>query len=374
MTGTENRFGYNYLAVPDVVEEMRHARAARLGGGLFFQNNLDFACAFKADDPRRNVVLRNWPDRAVPADPEKWLRDAQRLGEGGLIVQTCNEVGLTNANIAFHEWLLERIKRDNIKTNFGILAQSVGTPDPDHDWPRAEKILKLADDLRDRVKLILHEYYGAVVTSGFHGGNPTLIQEETWPKNTEGITMWHCGRYKFLKKYLKSKGRPLLPIIIGEFNADFTSDIGLWLSRLKSTKGQYDIVDGWRDLVDQWRSWWPMWDAATALMKQAAYADQYIYTDEEIETILMYCRWNDGSWGTYQTNPEVDKQMEAYRSPARIPPTTPPDEPPDEPDPTDPPPVLGGKLVFNLEVTVPLDNPTSVSAKISNVKVEKDSK
>lgn len=322
----KNRFGYDYLAVPDVAEEMRHARAARLGGGLFFQTQVDFARDFKMALPNANVVIRNWPDGTLPASVDDWLAKNRHLSEGGLIVQTVNEIGLTPANIEFHTQLLERIKRDKIDMELGILAMSVGTPDPDKDWPRAEKMLRLADELRDKVHIILHEYYGGVVTSGFHGGDPTLIQPETWPDDTSDITMFHVGRYRFLKKHCQSKEIPLPRIIIGEFNADFTGDIGVWLTKLRSTKGKYDIVDGWRDLTDQWRIWWPEWDGATALMKQAEYADKHIYTDPEVETILMYARWNDGRWGTYQVNPEIDKQMEVYSS--EIPPATLPEETP----------------------------------------------
>lgn len=325
---TRNRLGPNYLGVPDVAEEMRHARAAQFGGGLFFQNQIDFARDFKAALPAANAVLRNWPDRTVPKSVDDWLTKNRHLSEGGLIVQTVNEVGFTSANLAFHEALLQRIKRDKIDIRVGILAQSVGTPGAD-EWPRAEKILRLVADLRDKVHLILHEYYGGVITSGFHGGDPTMIQPESWPTDTRDITLWHVGRYRFLKKYCRAIGIPLPRIIIGEFGADFTGDIGKWLATLKSTKGQYDIVDGWRDLVDQWRLWWPEWDGATAYMKQLAYADQYIYLDEEVESILFFCRWNDGSWGTYQTNPEMDKQMEAYRSlpPLHSLPETPPPAP-----------------------------------------------
>lgn len=322
------RLGYNYLNVPDVAEEMRHARAARLGGGVFFQTQQDFARAFKADDPSRNVVIRNWPDGTVPSSVDDWLTKNRPLSEGGLIVQTVNEVGFTSANLTFHEALLERIKRDKIDIRVGILAQSVGTPGAD-EWSRAEKILRLADELRDKVHIVLHEYYGGVITSGFHGGNPTLIQPETWPENTRDITLWHVGRYRFMKKFCASKGIPLPRMIIGEFGADFTGDIGLWLASLRSTKGQYDIVDGWRDLVDQWRIWWPQWDGATAYMKQVAYADKHIYIDPEIETIMLFSRWNDGSWGTYQTNPELDKLIENYQP---VPPPPPPD-----PDPVPPP-------------------------------------
>lgn len=326
---TRNRLGPNYLGVPDVAEEMRHARAAQFGGGLFFQNQIDFARDFKTALPGANVVIRNWPDRTLPKSVDDWLAKNRHLSEGGLIVQTVNELGFTAENIDFHTQLLEKLKRDKINMLVGILAMSVGNPGPD-DWPRAEKLLRLAADMRDKVHLILHEYYGGVITSGFHGGNPTMIQPETWPTDTSNITLWHVGRYRFLKKTCKLLGIPLPRIIIGEFGADFTGDIGKWLTTLKSTKGQYDIVDGWRDLVDQWRMWWPEWDGATAYMKQFAYADQYIYLDEEVESILFFTRWNDGSWGTYQTNPEMDKQMEAYRSQARLDtlPETPPEMPP----------------------------------------------
>ena len=311
MMNRNKRRGYNYLDVPDVKTEMEHANKANLGGGLFFQNDIEFARNFKAARPARNVVLRNFPDRTLPHSVDDWLKINQPLAEGGLIVQTVNEIGFGPGVIAFHEALLERLKRDRIKMNLGILGLSVGVPGAD-EWYRAERLLKLAADLRDQVHLILHEYYGGVITSGFIGGNPgQFIQPESWPKNTSDITMWHVGRYRFLKKFCRSKGIPLPRIIIGEFGADYVGDIGTWLKTLPSDGGQYDSVDGWRDLVTQWRRWWNKWDGATAYMKQWDYAEDYIYTDEEVELILAYARWNDGSWKTYQTNPEMDQQMEA---------------------------------------------------------------
>lgn len=335
------RFGYNYLRVPDVAAEMQHADKANLGGGLFFQNDITFARDFKAARPSRHVVLRNYPDKMLPHSVDDWLKANQPLAEGGLIVQTVNEIGFGQDVIDFHVALLERIKRDRIKMNVGILGLSVGTPGPD-EWYRAEKLIRLAADLRDQVHFILHEYWGAVVTSGFIGGNPDqFIIPPMWPLDTSKITMWHVGRYRFLKQECQRKGLPLPRLIIGEFGADFVGDIGDWLKTLPSDGGKYDSVDGWRDLTTQWRRWWPLWDGATAYMKQASYADKYIYTDEEVELIAFYARWNDGGWKTFQLNPEMDQQMEDYgqaelNQPPAPPPViivSPPEEPPAEENP-----------------------------------------
>lgn len=327
MMNRNKRRGYNYLDVPDVKTEMEHANKANLGGGLFFQNDIEFARSFKAARPERNVVLRNFPDRTLPSSVDDWLKANQPLAEGGLIVQTVNEIGFGPGVIAFHEALLERLKRDRIRMNVGIIGASVGVPGAD-EWYRAERLLKLAADLRDQVHLILHEYYGGVITSGFIGGNPgQFIQPESWPKDTSEITMWHVGRYRFCKRFCRSKGIPLPRIIIGEFGADYVGDIGTWLRSLPSDGGQYDSVDGWRDLVTQWRRWWNKWDGATAYLKQWDYAEDYIYTDEEVELILAYARWHDGNWKTYQINPEMDKQMEDNGH-LEAPPQPPADEPP----------------------------------------------
>lgn len=321
------RRGYNYLNVPDVKTEMEHANKANLGGGLFFKDHIEFARNFKAARPGRNVVLRNFPDRELPKSVDDWLKANQPLAEGGLIVQTVNEIGFGQGCITFHEALLERIKRDKIKMNVGILGLSVGLPGAD-EWFKAERLLKLAADLRDQVHLILHEYYGAVITSGFIGGNPgQFIQPENWPTDTSDITMWHVGRYRFLKKFCRSKRIPLPRMIIGEFGADYVGDIGEWLRMLPSDGGQYDSVDGWRDLITQWRRWWPKLDGATAYLKQWDYGEDYVYTDEEVELILAYARWHDGNWKTYQTNPEMDEQMEANGQ-LETPQPPPVDEPP----------------------------------------------
>jgi len=317
---------------------MEHARKANLGGGLFFQNHGGFARDFKAANPARQVVLRNYPDKQLPASVDDWLKVNQPLAEGGLIVQTVNEIGFTPGVIAFHEALLERLKRDRIRMNVGLLGLSVGMPGAD-EWFKAERLIRLAADLRDQVHFILHEYYGACITTGFIGGNPLqFIQPESWPKNNTHITMWHVGRYRFLKKFCTSKGLPLPRMIIGEFGADYVGDIGTWLKSLPSDGGQYDSVDGWRDLVTQWRRWWHNWDGATAYMKQLRFADEHIYTDAEVELIALYTRWNDGSWGTYQTNPEMDQQMEEYSPSMSTQPSLPPvQEPPIVVNPPPPP-------------------------------------
>lgn len=157
------RFGYNYLKVPDVKTEMEHANKANLGGGLFFQNDIEFARDFKAARPGRQVVLRNYPDKTLPASVDDWLKVNLPLAEGGLIVQTVNEIGFGPDVIAFHEALLERIKRDRIRMNIGVLGLSVGLPGAD-EWYRAERLIRLAADLRDQVHFILHEYWGGVIT------------------------------------------------------------------------------------------------------------------------------------------------------------------------------------------------------------------
>lgn len=331
------RFGYNYLKVPDVKTEMEHANKANLGGGLFFQNDIEFARGFKAARPARQVVLRNYPDKTLPASVDDWLKANQPLAEGGLIVQTVNEIGFGPDVIAFHEALLERMKRDRIRMNVGILGLSVGVPGAD-EWYRAEWLIRLAADLRDQVHFILHEYWGGVITSGFIGGNPgQFIDPFSWPTDTTDLTMWHVGRYRFLKQECKKKGLPLPRIIIGEFGADYVGDIGPWLKTLPSDGGQYDSVDGWRDLISQWRRWWPKLDGASAYMMQMQYGEDHVYTDEEVELIALYARWNDGNWGTYQTNPELDQQMED-RGQAELnnPPAPPVNEPPVI---IDPPPV-----------------------------------
>ena len=106
------RIGYNYLAVPDTAAEIAHAQRAQLGGGLFFQNQIDFARQFKQALPNANVVIRNWPDRSLPQGVDDWLAKNRALSEGGLIVQTVNEIGFGQDVIDFHTALLERIKRD----------------------------------------------------------------------------------------------------------------------------------------------------------------------------------------------------------------------------------------------------------------------
>lgn len=317
------RIGENVLTVDNTLRP--HMEKMNPGGMVYFQNDINEALWAKARFPKSNIVIRYWPDaetyRKWP-DVTQWVAARSNLIGTGIILQTMNEGGFNPEIIAWHERLLTYLINSGIDLRVGLLGLNVGTPKPE-EWPMADNMFRLMAKLRGRAFLILHEYFGSVVTSGFIGGNPNnagvapgqpggtnLIPFNAWPNNPQAMTMWHVGRYKFLEHHLNLVGIPVPQIIIGEFGADYLSDIDGWLRSLHSTQGQYDVVDGWRDLWNDWRGWWNI-DPADAYMRQIAYADQKIY-DENIVAIILYGRGATPDWRQYRTDPDMDTRLESY--------------------------------------------------------------
>ena len=104
------------------------------------------------------------------------------------------------------------------------------------EWSQGKELLQLASQYKEWCLVALHEYAGGIITSGFIGGNPNgtatdngnmvkrdglvdYTKVENWPTPAQAkdMTMWHCGRFKFLNMYCKSEGIPLLRIAITEF-------------------------------------------------------------------------------------------------------------------------------------------------------------
>lgn len=339
------RFGYNVLG--DAPGIRSHLTKINPGAMLYFQHEIGEALWCKARFPNCNVVVRFWPDsdtHKLYPQPEHWVYAHRDLIGTGIIVQTTNEPGFSDEVISWHERLLTYLINSKTDLRVGILGLSVGTPRPE-ELSRANNLFRLAAMARDRVYLVLHEYYGGVVTSGFIGGHPdnagvapgqpggtNLIPFAAWPSNPQSLTMWHVGRYKFLQRHLRSVGIPMPPVLIGEFGADYLGDIDGFLRGLHSTAGQYDIVDGWRDLQNDWRNWYGI-DPGDVYMRMAAYADYKIY-DEDVVGILFFAWGNDGNWKQYQTNPDITPWVEAYAAktqPAPVPTPEPEPEPTPEP-------------------------------------------
>lgn len=358
------RFGYNVLSKDSTLRP--HMEAINPGGMIYFQDEIDEAKWALARFPNAKIMIRFWPDSETYKkwpDVAQWVATHSDLIGTGLIVQTMNEGGFNPEIIAWHERLFAYLIKFNIDLRVGILGLNVGTPKPE-EWGMADNMFRLMAKLRGKAYLVLHEYFGAVVTSGIIGGDPNnagvqhgqpggsnLIPIENWPDNPQALTLWHVGRYFFLKRHLASVGIAMPQIIIGEFGADYLGDIDAFLRSLHSTQGQYDIVDGWRDLWNDWRTWYNL-EPGEIYMLMAAYADQMIYGDDVV-AILFFARGTNGGWKTYRTDPDLDEHLEGYAGVITLPP--PPAPPPPVVTPPAPTPI-DRSLALKALIQQTLDN------------------
>ena len=350
------KLGYHFLSVPDKDAVIKHLDKLGGGGGhLFYQHELEFARAVSLRYPNARIVLRDYPDTFEDINRnyisvDAWIDKHEPMVAGSnLIMQTMNEPGFTPPVHSWHERLLTRLNERGSAMRTGLYALSAGTPAPEN-WFMGEKVLRLAESRRGKVWINLHEYCAGVITSGFHGGYPdnagvapgksggvNLIPFMSWPMDTSKITLFHVGRYRFMKQFCKSKGIACPPINITEFGLDFLGDVAPWLAMLQSDDYPRPASGGWRTMFSQWRKWYGITDAAAILMTMGGYAAEKIYIDPEIESIDWYAFGTDGGWLNYRTDPELNDDMELYAARYLPPPGTP--DPKPEPPPA-PPPVI----------------------------------
>ncbi len=343
-----SRFGHHFLSVPDKAATAAHLVNIQAAGALFYQTEQDFARQIKQALPNCHVIIRSYPDKDnVHNFPnvDDWINRNQSLGDGGLIVQTTNEIAWSQENIDWHVRLLTRIKERHLGLRVGMFALATGNPIDVDAWYMGEKLFRLVATMRDQAFMLMHSYFGGVVTSGIIGSDPQdtryhpdYVPMANWPTDTSKLTLFHVGRERFLLNYLKSKGIPAPRIILTEFGADYLGDIGKWLASLTSDSaraGYPDTVDGWRELETQWGKWYPGMSAPDVYMKMWAYADQHMIAPE-VEAILPYGYGYDPNWTKYRTDPEMMKPLETYAQAHTIAPVPVPTPPPTNPP---PPPV-----------------------------------
>lgn len=333
------KISYNCLSIPDKGQMLVHLLKAQPKAILFYQNEIDFARIVKKSLPECEVIIRMWPDATIHKDytPKQWLDRNAPLAAGGLMLYTTNEPGFTKALIEWHIDLAHLAIDRGIK--LCMLNLGVGQPGPD-EWHLAQPLLELIASHPNLFALGLHEYAGGVFASGVVGSTPVdtkfhadfTIRDNWKAEHVIGQTMWHMGRWHFLKAFLKKVGIPMLRIIVTEWGFDYTGDIGAWLNSLPPTQ-EYTSNNGWKSLVDDWKRWWPDWDAQTAMSKQLALAEQWMY--EDVEAMLLFCYGTDGNWDTYRVDNFIESFVE-QANPVVLPPEPPkPPEVPSTPIPID---------------------------------------
>lgn len=336
-------------------------------------DNLDLAEQLKIASPTTNVIFRAWPDDGLHAriSAEDWARESKaRIGSADVWVYAGNEPGWTsyamrqtaktmrvqshklqaarasiqntdNLKARFAHWLLGvylwfinfiglRFEAAAVKSSvrwatevipacrrYGlkvvVLNLSGGTPSPDA-WkePAAQDLLRLLDTNRDMAVIGLHEYACAVITSGFIGGYPQYILPDSWPKDVSDLTMWHCGRYRFLIRACESLGIKPPRIVITEFGFDDMSDIKGYTDMLPRTP-PYTSIRGWRSLVEAWKQLYSStgWTALDTLFNSYKYAATVIYSHQAVEGVLIFSRGASSSiWTQFDCEEdEVDNRL-----------------------------------------------------------------
>lgn len=347
-----SRIGYNIHAqrVTERDKLMKHLAAIQ-PTAVLIMDGVQLAREIKAMLPGTTVISRIYPDDDIQnrTTPKQWLDQRGPQAEGGIVQYTSNEAGFSPNLISWHIELLQLAAKT--RTPLIIGNMSVGTPAPE-DWAAGKRLLELLDQHRDLFILGLHEYACGVITSGFLGGYPdnagvppnqglkgrNLIPSANWPSPAEAatMTMFHCGRFKFVVQYCASVGLRPPRIILTEHGFDDVSDIKGWSSRLQMTP-PHTSIRGWKSVQNQWKAWYGAqgWTPERALFEQIAYADQTIYKNSPVEAQLIFC-WGHTSdmWDQFDVEKANDFQtlLEGY---AKLQ-STPPPSYPKLPEPTDP--------------------------------------
>lgn len=346
---------------------------------VLVMDGLALAQKIKAMIPDATVISRIYPDEDIQnrKSPEDWIKERAPHADGGIVQYTSNEAGFSPNLINWHIRLMKLAAKQRVPLLIGNM--SVGTPAPE-EWANGRELLEILDEHRDLFILGMHEYACGVITSGFIGGYPdnagvapvpdnkgkgrNLIPSANWPGRSEAasMTMFHCGRFKFLVNYCKSIGLKPPRIILTEHGFDDVSDIKPWTNTLQMTP-PYTSIRGWKSVQNQWRKWYePLgWTPQRAMFEQLTYADRTIYQGSPVEAQLLYC-WAGNpktQWDQFDLSgaDELQDLLEAYakQTPVEQPPPVtvpPPPAPQPVPVPTPAPlPPVGLPSQMELDFT-----------------------
>lgn len=331
MSGSKISYNVHAQQVKDPARLKNHLMKLQPSAVLVL-DGLGLAQEIKAALPNTLVIHRNYgitngdEDLHKRLSPQAWLDLRGKEADGGVGLYLENEPGFSKEMLDWTALVMQLCIPRGIKLAVGNWA--VGTPDPDHDWPLAKQVLQLASDHRDLFVIGLHEYAAGVFTSGITGGAPdgtiesgaivhqNYIPRDAWPQSVDGLTLFHCGRFRFLVAYCQKMGLKPPRIILTEHGLDDVSDIEWWLRRLKVNQG-YLNVRGWKTLQSQLGDWYRAlgWSAQRAYFEMVKWADQTIYKDTMVEGQLLYC-WAHSSqdWEQFDLAEadEFQSLLEAY--------------------------------------------------------------
>jgi hypothetical protein len=288
----------------------------------------DFATAqeLKAISPSTLVIYRHYGTDGDENDylqytARAYLDSRRQYAQNGIAIYVLNEPPFNETVI---KWLIDVIELNEKEYHFTLVIGNFATGNPTgnviEQWALAHKLLVLLDKYRDHIYLGLHQYCGAVITSGLYGGYPdkagekqlNLIPPANWPKTMvddgQPITRFHVGREWFLKEYCQIVGIPAPRVIITEALFDDTSDIDGWLKSLPVT-APYLNVRGFKSLRAVWKKWFPEWSVSRAYFEQLKYAIEVIWRGGLVEAVCLFC-WGHSSklWEQFDLEDELEFQ------------------------------------------------------------------
>lgn len=343
---------YNVLSVPSESVHEAHISALQ-PKWILYKDNFSYAVKIARMLPKTVVIHRDWSgylgDDDLPrkVTPQAWLDGQRKLGSLNIWRYCLNESGFDDRVLAWINSAIEINAQSNEPLHLVIGNFSAGTPNPDA-WktPAAVKLLHYLDMYRQWLVLGLHEYFAAVPTSGYYVGYPSnaniasnpddasgskglnLIPMDKWPKDTRGITLWHCGRFRFLLQACDSLGIPYPRIVVTEHGTDDLSDIKPWLDTLQKTP-PYPNIRGWRSLERQWQAWY---DSGIDLTyyNMLTYLDAAVYAGSPVEAQLIFAWGDSGGWEQFKVDnaPELQQRLAMYAGAPPPPVVTPPEPPP----------------------------------------------
>ncbi len=319
MPSQQSRISYNVHAqgLKDTNGLITHLKRIR-PVSVLVMDGLQLCRQIKQAVPNTIAIHRTWPDDDIHnrISPEEWLkRKRQEVGQDDIWCYTSNEPGFSPAVIAWHVALIKLNFASGHPLKLVILNLSVGTPAKAEEWAMAKELLQLCDKYRSHVILGLHEYWGGVVTSGFVGStpddtrhHPNFIPQASWPnkETAKNMTMWHCGRVKFLISYCLANGIKPPRVIMTEHGADALGDIDPWLKSQRLTP-PHNSIRGYHSLRNLYKQWYPTQSLDEAFFNMLRYADQNIYAGTCVEAQLIFCYGSvtGGQWAQFDIESQV---------------------------------------------------------------------
>jgi len=293
---TSSRISYHVHATftPDRDRLKEHIATIRPHFLLVSGDPVSVAKELSEASPETNMIWREGGDRFAyqQKTPDAWL--TERSGQApGMFLYTSDETPLDSEAIDWHVKLMELAAERGVK--LCVMNLAAGTPNAD-DWNKLRPVIDLLNANRDLFVMGLREFAGGVITSGVGGGDPTMIQPDSWPADVADTELYHMGRYRNLMHYCADEGIQTPRLVITHHGFERLNDIGDWLDSLHMSPDLSGSIRGWRTLNYQWmtEAWFgDLYESAEeAYLEQLKWANNVLYEPfGAVEAQMIY------SWG-----------------------------------------------------------------------------